>query len=275
MALLLCFIMFCGVKKFLRACAWLAFALTPVWAITLIEADIDESLYPESPEETIILKNSAYIAAFSERRGGPVWVAYATKYPFEFDNLPRPRKFKIDARLPRSPTNGDYMRSGYDRGHMAPNYAIMRSYGKRAQEETFLLSNVLPQSPILNRGVWKRLEHYIVENLSQVYGRVVVFAGPVYPKSEAQKLGGEKPSREIDIPESTFMVVAVKTAKTTHVLGFIMPQNPDSPDIWRYARPVREIEQKTGLNFFKRKTTRAHDLREKSTEIERFNFRKN
>lgn len=267
--------MFGHIKIFLISLALVFLPARGAWCIALIDSDIDESLYPEFGEEVVILKNSAYIAAFSERRGGPVWVAYATKYPFEFENLPRPRKFRVDARLPRSPRNGDYARSGYDRGHMVPNYAIMRSYGKRAQEETFLLSNILPQSPRLNRGVWKRLEHYIVDKLSPAYGRALVFAGPIYGGDISRKLRGANPSRDIEIPLATFMVVAVKQGKILRVIGFIMPQNPDSADVWQYARPVREIESKTGLNFFKAKKTRAHDLREQTLEIEYFSAGEN
>lgn len=235
-----------------------------------VHSDIDESLYPHTDEPVIILKNSAYVAAFSDKRGVPLWVGYVAKFPFEFAPSPHPRGFFADARLERSPTNGDYRRSGYDKGHLAPNYAIARGYGKEAQRQTFLLSNILPQSPKLNRGVWKRMEEYILERLALKYGRVLVFAGPVYAGGQSAKLRGAKPSREIDIPESAYMVVAVKTGRTWRVAGFVAPQNPELAGIWEYARPVREIERLTGLDFFKNKKTRSHDKREVETELEYF-----
>ncbi len=47
-------------------------------------------------------------------------------------------------------THNDYTHSGYDRGHMAPNYAIATRYGQEAQKETFLMSNIVPQLGNLN-----------------------------------------------------------------------------------------------------------------------------
>ena len=66
-------------------------------------------------------------------------------------------KFQPDARCGANPpTSIDYLLSGYDRGHLCP--AADRSASKARMKATFLLSNVVPQSPSLNRGDWKRYE---------------------------------------------------------------------------------------------------------------------
>ena len=41
---------------------------------------------------------------------------------------------------------------------MAPNWGVSICYGRQAQVETFLLTNVIPQTPALNRGLWETLE---------------------------------------------------------------------------------------------------------------------
>lgn len=74
----------------------------------------------------------------------------------------------------------DYTRSGYDRGHMAPNYGIATRFGRQAQEETFLMSNISPQKHGLNAGVWKTLEQRIATNYPGRFGEVWVLAGPVF-----------------------------------------------------------------------------------------------
>lgn len=66
-------------------------------------------------------------------------------------------RFFEDVRVP-SPraTHDDYTRSGYDRGHLVP--AADRSKSTQLMRSTFIMTNVCPQSPALNRGAWKRLE---------------------------------------------------------------------------------------------------------------------
>ncbi len=98
-----------------------------------------------------LLKNSAYMVGYSEERRDPLWVAYRV---FHLDpplNFPRPTgKFLTDARSADRVKHEDFTGSGYDRGHMAPNESIVRDYGQQAQIETFLLTNICPQSPELN-----------------------------------------------------------------------------------------------------------------------------
>ena len=62
--------------------------------------------------------------------------------------------------------------SGYDRGHMAPNYAIDTVFGERAHKQTFLMSNIVPQRPELNQGPWKEIEQ-VVANSSKMSRHLV------------------------------------------------------------------------------------------------------
>lgn len=66
-------------------------------------------------------------------------------------------KFTEDTRVPTPRArHQDYTNSGYDRGHMCP--AADRSASRSAMRSTFVMTNVCPQSPSLNRGEWKKLE---------------------------------------------------------------------------------------------------------------------
>jgi hypothetical protein len=60
-----------------------------------------------------------------------------------------PTDFVVDRRLSAPVKPEDYVRTGFDRGHLAPNLAIGRWFGAEAQRETFLMSNVVPQAPEL------------------------------------------------------------------------------------------------------------------------------
>lgn len=79
----------------------------------------------------------------------------------------RPYSFYIDNRTESKVSHDDYTGSGYDRGHMAPNSAILLNYGQMAQLETFLMSNITPQTSELNRNIWEKLERKAREEISQ------------------------------------------------------------------------------------------------------------
>jgi DNA/RNA endonuclease G (NUC1) len=54
------------------------------------------------------------------------------------------------------PHHNDYTRSGYDRGHMAPNADFNDTYQNAAL--TFFIANIWPQTPELNRVTWLKTE---------------------------------------------------------------------------------------------------------------------
>lgn len=99
-----------------------------------------------------------YFTCHNGRTLVPDWVTYhLTRENLEGD-LGRTNNFRPDPEL----TEGeraeliDYRRSGYDRGHMAPAAAF--KHRRTVMSETFLLSNMAPQKPNLNRRIWRTLE---------------------------------------------------------------------------------------------------------------------
>lgn len=65
--------------------------------------------------------------------------------------------FKPETRLPPFERAEllDYAGSGFDRGHLTPAADMPTP---TAQIESFLLSNIIPQNPAHNRGLWARIE---------------------------------------------------------------------------------------------------------------------
>lgn len=79
--------------------------------------------------------------------------------PARFDgSVARTDDFRPDTRLPEAARAelSDYKGSGYDRGHLAP--AADASSDAAAMSASFLLSNIAPQNPGLNRDAWAGLE---------------------------------------------------------------------------------------------------------------------
>lgn len=78
-------------------------------------------------------------------------------------------EFKEDASIPPHLRARlvDFAHSGYDRGHLAP--AADHASSQARMDATFTLSNVVPQSPSLNREYWARLEKF-VRDLTKRFG---------------------------------------------------------------------------------------------------------
>lgn len=83
----------------------------------------------------------------------------------------------------------DYSRSGYDRGHMCP--ALDRSADLRKMRSTFVLSNIAPQVPALNRGAWKKTESFC-RNAALLYDTVQVVALPIFLNRDTTFIGSHR-----------------------------------------------------------------------------------
>lgn len=210
------------------------------------------------PATTVrVLANTGYLVGYSDGLGNPLWAAYRVMDIDLQDSPPRPDAFTSDLRTAARIEPQVYNGSGYDRGHMAPNYAIATRYGQRAQEETFQMSNISPQRHALNAGVWKQLEHRIATNYAGRFGEIWVLAGPVFG------VNPEKLRRRVAVPESFYMIVVDESDGRVRAEAFLFPQ--DTPATVRmddYLAAIDEIERRTGLDFLAELPDTAEDALE-------------
>jgi endonuclease G len=200
---------------------------------------------PRGPAGMRVLSNIGYVAGYSDALGNPLWAAYRVE-DIELNQAspPRPDGFVPDLRTVARIEPQAYNNSGYDRGHMAPNYAIATRYGEHAQEETFQMSNICPQRHALNAGVWKQLEQRIATNYAGRFGEVWVVAGPVFGAKP------EKLRRRVAIPESFYMIVVDESDGRVRAEAFIFPQEaPASMRMDDCLTSIDEVERRTGLDF--------------------------
>jgi len=204
-----------------------------------------------------VLENEGYLVGYSEALGSPLWAAYRVRDVATLKAPPRPDKFNVDLRTAARIEPGVYSRSGYDRGHLAPNYAIATRYGKVAQQETFLMSNVVPQKHALNAGAWARLEQRIATNYAGRFGEMWVMAGPIF---------GEQPARLkrlVAVPEAFFMIIVDEREGQVRALGFVMNQDAtEELPLEKALTTIDEIERRTGLDFLHALPDGAEDLLE-------------
>lgn len=216
------------------------------------------------PATTVrVLANTGYLVGYNDGLGNPLWAAYRVTDIDLQDSPPRPDTFTSDVRTAARIEPQVYANSGYDRGHMAPNYAIATRYGQRAQEETFQMSNISPQRHALNAGVWKELEQRIATNYAGRFGEVWVLAGPVFG------VNPEKLRRRVAIPESFYMIVVDESGGRVRAEAFLFPQDaPAKVRMDDYLTAIDEIERRTGLDFLSDLPDAAEDALE-ARKVER------
>lgn len=216
-----------------------------------------------SNADNYLMLKPQYALSYSRRKKLPNWVSWQ----LQASNLAAPgtshrqNNFRVDPDLPSdwSATRPqDYTGSGFDRGHLANSED--RSSNSIDNSATFLMTNMIPQAPDNNRGVWVELENYcrkLVREGKELY----IIAGPqgqggVGEKGARQELAGGQP-----VPANTWKVVLVSdklgaglkgVSKDTRAIAVVIPNvqgikgNP-----WRaYRKTVREVEKITGYNFF-------------------------
>lgn len=207
--------------------------------------------------KVLILINHAYIVGYSLERNQPLWAAYRVSKAKDDVDYERPLFFYDDLRLPESSRIGTAVfGGGYDRGHMVPNYAINKQFGRLAQVETFVMSNMCPQKDKLNRGVWAKLEMKIVSEYAQEKGHIWIICGPIFPDSPTtiERSCGIK----VPIPSEFYMILVdpIGYPYTVDKINFIalkFPQLPDDKNLDnKYITYIDELEKLTKLNFFPR-----------------------
>ncbi|MGI9212384.1 MAG: DNA/RNA non-specific endonuclease [Methylococcaceae bacterium] len=217
---------------------------------------------------THIIRNQAFMLGYSELRGNPLWVTYHLTPPqTDSPHWPRPHRFTQDWRSLTRIDHEDYQNSGYDRGHLAPNHAISVVYGREAQLETFLMTNISPQKPELNQKLWERLEEVELDRLARNFESVWVTTGPLFD-SQVERL---KSAYRVEIPDAFYKIYAIPNSDSnkTRLLAFMMPQTVHGNEpLDQYLTTVDEIERQTGLDFFADMEDSVENRLENSVDIQ-------
>jgi endonuclease G len=108
----------------------------------------------QAQQADTVIHNDIYTSYFSYQLHDPLYVVYKL-YHAGGDCDRKAFHFKTGG-LPLSAVPGDYKASGFDEGHLADAKDFASDCVK--EEETFRFYNCVPQTPRLNRGIWKHFE---------------------------------------------------------------------------------------------------------------------
>ncbi|MCW4153299.1 DNA/RNA non-specific endonuclease [Halomonas sp. 18H] len=195
-----------------------------------------------------VLRNDGYLVGWSDVRVNPLWVSYQVAAVDDTRIGSRP-DFRPDWRTLWPVGTDSYSGSGYDRGHLAPNYAIAAVHGRSAQLDTFYMSNMTPQRPNLNRRLWQRLEEAVMDHFAPRFDRLQIITGPVFP----DKLMDNVFNRVglVEVPEAFYKIIVAPHDEAPLALAFIMPQDVRGNEpLDDYLVSIDDIEARTGLDFF-------------------------
>ena len=191
-----------------------------------------------------IIDRPGYALGYSEYHEQAAWGIYIiTHEEATTKAAQRTNKFRSDPQIPTgSATPGDYRRSGYDRGHLAP--AADMAFSAQTMADSFFMSNMSPQKPAFNRGIWKDLEA-LVRNFAITERRIVVVTGPILPKEKTVTIG----ANGVTVPTHYYKVIFDLTPPQK-MIGFILPNEGSNKPLAAFAVTVDDVEKATGLNFF-------------------------
>ena len=228
------------------------------------EAAIQTHLPWGTPVCPTLLPHHAYIVCYSPEARVALWAAYRLRAE-ELVSAERKDAFRTDPRLSpeENASCADYAGSGYDRGHIVPRDDMNRT--AETQAYTFYLTNMAPQTPSLNRGIWRWLEE-LVREYTRKYGEVYVMTGSVLEDSARLV-----PSGRVRIPTRFYKVLlCTKPEGSRDALGIVLPnllhglpvppgtmgvqgervsgQDADA-FLAGHTVSIREVERLTGLNL--------------------------
>ncbi len=193
-----------------------------------------------------IIRHRNFTLSYSEKHEQAEWVTYTLTVE-ELNNYApnRTNDFRADPSVRNgSATLKDYRGSGYDRGHLCP--AADKSHSVEAVSETFLMSNMSPQEPGFNRGIWRELEAQ-VRDWSRVCKKMIIVTGPVLTKRAKKRIGEKK---RLAVPRAFYKVLLDYEEPEKKAVGFIVPNEKSDKPISEYMVSVDDVEELTGLDFF-------------------------
>ncbi len=198
---------------------------------------------PEIKKGDNIVRHHGYTLLYNEQHEEASWVAYLLTAAETQRRFARTNKFISDPNVSTgSADDEDYKGSGFDRGHLAP--AADMGWSEITMAESFYYSNMSPQLPAFNRGIWKKLEELVrdwaVENDS-----LYIVTGPVLYNG-LTTIGHNR----VSVPDYFYKVILDYHQPNLKGIGFVLSNAASNQPLMHFAVTIDSVEHLTGINFF-------------------------
>jgi len=214
-----------------------------------------------------IIKHEYYSLSYSEKHEQAEWVAYELTKERTGGTKGRSNDFRVDPTITSGSADlPDYKGSGYDRGHLVP--AGDMKFNALAMSESFYMSNMSPQVPGFNRGIWKKLEAQVREWAVR-NEHLYVVTGPILKEKPLGTIG----ENEVTIPAMYYKVLLDYTAPEVKAIAFIMKNERGEQQLAAYTVTIDYLERLTGIDFFPGLPDDLEDLLESRKDLSRWQFK--
>lgn len=197
---------------------------------------------PQTHEIQTICRQG-YLVGYDSAAKIPKYVTYHLDPKNALGCVARSNAFEADASIKNGATPNDYVGTGYDRGHQAPDGDM--SWDTQVELESFLMTNMAPQAGSLNRGIWKLLETSIRDWAVELNKSLTIYVGAVY-NSNDKKIGNG-----VVVPHGFYKIVIDDS--THQVVAWYFPHVAPYPnlgnDLTKYRVSIASIEQASGVMF--------------------------
>jgi endonuclease G, mitochondrial len=200
--------------------------------------------YPTTIPGEQVVRYTGFTLSYNEQHEQASWVAYMLTGEQVKGTVKRADDFREDKQIKtRTASPSDYRGSGYDRGHLAP--AGDMKWSAKAMSESFYMSNMSPQAPAFNRGVWNKLEER-VRKWAVKHDELYVVTGPVLEPG-LPTIG----ANEVSVPRQYYKVM-LRTNNRSDIIaiGFLLENEGSELPLKQFVVPIDSIEKVTGLDFF-------------------------
>ena len=188
-----------------------------------------------------VVHHQGYSLSYSEFHEQAEWVAYELKKSHLSKSIFKRPYFEVDQAVKTGAASWkNYKNSGYDKGHLCP--AGDKKHDQKAYDETFLTSNISPQNPAFNAGIWNSLEQK-VRHWARKYDGVFVVTGGVL-KGDLATIGNEK----VAVPNQFYKIIY--DPENEKMIAFLMPNKNSNEPLYHFVVSVDAVEVLTGIDFF-------------------------
>ncbi len=212
-----------------------------------------------------VIHHDGYSLSYNEDYEQAEWVAYELKKTHLANtNYKRPY-FEIDTAVKTKAAHWkNYKQSGYDRGHLCP--AADRKYTQKAHDETFLTSNITPQTHTFNSGIWNTLEQKARFWVNKYDGIFVVTGGVL--SGDLKTIGEE----QVGVPNYFYKVLIDYNNGTPKMIAFLLEHENSTKPLYHFVVSVDTIERLTGIDFFPQLKDEVEDKLEASSSYKNWSF---